>query len=81
MHKDAVHFENWEHRDIHNIYGFYQHMSTVQGLTERTDGKERPFVLSRAFFAGSQRHGKNNVLSLGHDRARKKRRFTCPVGK
>lgn len=22
MHKDAVH-GNWEHRDVHNLYGFY----------------------------------------------------------
>lgn len=23
MHKDARHFDDWEHRDVHNIYGFY----------------------------------------------------------
>ena len=23
MHKDALHFEGWEHRDVHNIYGTY----------------------------------------------------------
>ena len=21
MHKDAIHFGGWEHRDVHNIYG------------------------------------------------------------
>lgn len=28
MHKDAKHFGGWEHRDVHNIYGFY-HVSEV----------------------------------------------------
>lgn len=23
MHKDARHFGDWEHREVHNIYGFY----------------------------------------------------------
>jgi len=23
MHKDAVHADGWEHRDVHNLYGFY----------------------------------------------------------
>lgn len=58
MHKDALHHGDWEHRDVHNVYGFYQHMATVQGQIDRSGGRERPFVLSRAFFAGTQRHGK-----------------------
>eukprot|EP01112_Ceratiomyxa_fruticulosa_P015791 TRINITY_DN4699_c0_g2_i2.p1 TRINITY_DN4699_c0_g2~~TRINITY_DN4699_c0_g2_i2.p1 ORF type:complete len:945 (+),score=243.39 TRINITY_DN4699_c0_g2_i2:232-3066(+) len=58
MHKDAVHHQGWEHRDVHNMYGFYMHMATAQGLVERSQNKnDRPFVLSRAFFAGSQRYG------------------------
>eukprot|EP01114_Cavostelium_apophysatum_P007213 TRINITY_DN1908_c0_g1_i2.p1 TRINITY_DN1908_c0_g1~~TRINITY_DN1908_c0_g1_i2.p1 ORF type:complete len:931 (+),score=264.69 TRINITY_DN1908_c0_g1_i2:127-2919(+) len=58
MHKDAIHFGGVEHREVHNAYGMYMHMATAQGLTERNAGKnERPFVLSRAFFAGSQRYG------------------------
>jgi len=24
MHKDATHYEGWEHRDVHNIYGMFQ---------------------------------------------------------
>ncbi|MBZ3887883.1 Neutral alpha-glucosidase AB, partial [Sciurus carolinensis] len=55
MLKDAQHYGGWEHRDIHNIYGFYVHMATANGLIQRSGGIERPFVLSRAFFAGSQR--------------------------
>ena len=57
MHKDALHHGDWEHRDVHNIYGFYQHMATVQGQIDRSGGRERPFVLSRAFYSGTQRHG------------------------
>lgn len=57
MHKDAVHYGNWEHRDVHNLYGILQHMSTFAGHLLRSGQKERPFVLSRAFFAGTQRYG------------------------
>lgn len=57
MHKDAVHYGNWEHRDVHNLYGMLLHKSTFNGHLMRTGGKERPFVLSRAFFAGTQRYG------------------------
>uniref|UniRef100_A0A672TDA0 Glucosidase II alpha subunit n=1 Tax=Sinocyclocheilus grahami TaxID=75366 RepID=A0A672TDA0_SINGR len=56
MHKDALHGK-WEHRDIHNIYGLYVQMATAEGQTRRSGGVERPFVLTRAFFAGSQRYG------------------------
>ncbi|VDM44201.1 unnamed protein product [Toxocara canis] len=55
MHKDAKHFGGWEHRDVHNIYGFYHHSSTHKGLLDRSNGRLRPFVLTRSFFAGSQR--------------------------
>ncbi|KAF7653204.1 hypothetical protein LDENG_00086110 [Lucifuga dentata] len=57
MPKDAVHFGGWEHRELHNLYGFHQHMATMEGLITRSGGSERPFVLSRSFFAGSQRFG------------------------
>ncbi|XP_041602470.1 neutral alpha-glucosidase C isoform X4 [Vulpes lagopus] len=57
MQKNAVHHGNWEHRELHNIYGFYQHMATAEGLIQRSEGKERPFVLTRSFFAGSQKYG------------------------
>uniref|UniRef100_A0A8C9VE92 Glucosidase II alpha subunit n=1 Tax=Scleropages formosus TaxID=113540 RepID=A0A8C9VE92_SCLFO len=56
MHKDALH-GSWEHRDIHNLYGLYVQMATADGLIQRSGGVERPFVLARAFFAGSQRYG------------------------
>uniref|UniRef100_A0A8B9MTC4 Neutral alpha-glucosidase AB n=1 Tax=Accipiter nisus TaxID=211598 RepID=A0A8B9MTC4_9AVES len=57
MHKDAVHHGGWEHRDLHNLYGLYVQMATAEGQIQRSGGQHRPFVLSRAFFAGSQRYG------------------------
>ena len=62
MQKDNLHMNGAEHRDVHNLYGFYYHMATSEGLRRRghqswgADG-DRPFVLSRAFYAGSQRIG------------------------
>uniref|UniRef100_A0A8C3HFX7 Glucosidase alpha, neutral C n=1 Tax=Chrysemys picta bellii TaxID=8478 RepID=A0A8C3HFX7_CHRPI len=57
MQRDAVHHGNWEHREVHNLYGFYQQMATAEGLIKRSGGQKRPFVLTRSFFAGSQKYG------------------------
>ncbi|KAI9802383.1 MAG: hypothetical protein M1833_001889 [Piccolia ochrophora] len=58
MPKDNLHHGNWEHRDVHNINGMSLINATYQGLIERKKGESRrPFVLTRSFFAGSQRHG------------------------
>ncbi|GAV59594.1 Glyco_hydro_31 domain-containing protein/Gal_mutarotas_2 domain-containing protein [Cephalotus follicularis] len=57
MPRDALHYGAIEHRELHNAYGYYFHMGTANGLLKRGDGKDRPFVLSRAMFAGSQRYG------------------------
>lgn len=57
MPRDALHHGGVEHRELHNAYGYYFHMATADGLVKRGDGKDRPFVLSRAFFPGSQRYG------------------------
>jgi len=58
-----------EHRDVHNVYGFYHHMATVQGQLERAPNV-RPFVLTRSFFAGSHRNGAvwtgDNMARWGH---------------
>ena len=64
MHKDAIHYGNWEHRDVHNLYGMLQHKSSFNGHLQRTEDKERPFILSRAFFAGTQRYGILYMLKL-----------------
>jgi len=55
MDKDALSLEGVEHREWHNLYGFYQQMASAAGQVQRSG--TRPFVLSRAFFAGSQRYG------------------------
>ncbi|KAL8278215.1 hypothetical protein RQP46_009388 [Phenoliferia psychrophenolica] len=57
MQKDAVHYGGWEHRDVHNIGGMIFQNLTAQGLVQREDPPKRPFVLTRAFYAGSQRFG------------------------
>jgi alpha 1,3-glucosidase len=58
MQKDAKNIDGVEHREWHNMYGYYQQWATADGQVKRhADKNERPFVLSRAFFAGSQKHG------------------------
>lgn len=57
MPKDVLHENQKEHRHIHNIYGHYYMQSTFEGVRKGQGGNNRPFVLSRSFFAGSQRFG------------------------
>lgn len=61
MHKHLKHAGGAEHRDVHNIFGLFFHMATAEGqkrrLSSNLDEQERPFVLSRAFFSGTQRVG------------------------
>lgn len=56
MPRDAVHpYGMVEHRDVHNMYGYYVHRATFEGLQKRTPG-DRPFVLTRSFFIGSHKY-------------------------
>ncbi len=58
MPKDNLHHGGWEHRDVHNLNGMTFHNATHQALLSRKPGElRRPFVLTRSFFAGSQRLG------------------------
>ena len=57
MPKDLIHYGGWEHRDIHNINGMFLPRITSEGLVARGETPKRPFVLTRSFFAGSQRYG------------------------
>mmetsp|Transcript_1229 Transcript_1229/g.2479 ORF Transcript_1229/g.2479 Transcript_1229/m.2479 type:complete len:1054 (-) Transcript_1229:66-3227(-) len=58
MQKDLKNLDGDEHREWHNLYGMLFQRSTAEGLTKRNpDHNIRPFVLSRAFFAGSQKYG------------------------
>lgn len=71
MPKDNLHHGGWEHRDVHNLNGLTFHNATYQALLERKKGViRRPFVLTRAFYAGSQRLGAmwtgDNLASWDH---------------
>jgi alpha 1,3-glucosidase len=58
MQKDLLNLNKVEHREWHNLYGMLFQRSTAEGLTQRNaNANVRPFVLSRSFFAGSQRYG------------------------
>ena len=58
MQKDLCNLRGDEHREWHNLYGMLFHRSTSEGLIRRNAGENiRPFVLSRSFFAGTQRYG------------------------
>jgi mannosyl-oligosaccharide alpha-1,3-glucosidase len=58
MSKDTLNLNGEEHREWHNIYGMLFHQATGMGQIRRNEGEDiRPFVLSRAFFAGSQKYG------------------------
>jgi mannosyl-oligosaccharide alpha-1,3-glucosidase len=71
MQKDLKNLNGAEHREWHNLYGMLFHRATGEGQIRRNDGQDiRPFVLSRSFFAGSQRYGAiwtgDNTADWGH---------------
>lgn len=58
MHRDTIHANGWEHRDLHNIYGSLMIQSTYEGLKVRNKQEpKRPFILSRSFWPGVHRYG------------------------
>ena len=54
--RDLVHYGDIEEREVHNIYGHLMVSATWAGLRKRTEEPLRPFILSRSFFAGSQKY-------------------------
>ncbi|OHT12203.1 glycosyl hydrolase [Tritrichomonas foetus] len=55
--KDVVHYKGIENREVHNVYGQLMISSTYGGLVKRDfEEDDRPFVLTRSFFAGSQKY-------------------------
>jgi alpha-glucosidase len=58
-----------DHREIHNVYGMLMSRSTYEGLLKLRPN-ERPFILSRASFAGGQRYSAlwpgDNVSTWAH---------------
>ncbi|KAJ8667800.1 hypothetical protein QAD02_009463 [Eretmocerus hayati] len=73
MPKDLVHYGGWEHRDVHNIYGHMYIRATYEALIKRSNHQVRPFILSRSFYAGSQRYAAvwtgDNTAEWGHLKA------------
>jgi alpha-glucosidase len=61
-----------DHREIHNVYGLLNSRATYEGLL-RLSPNSRPFVLTRASFAGAQRYAAlwpgDNISSWSHLRA------------
>jgi alpha 1,3-glucosidase len=53
--RDLRHYQGFEHRDIHNMYGFLMTKATFEGMSKYRPN-DRPFILTRSFFAGSQRN-------------------------
>lgn len=55
---DDVQFKNdgfpTDHREIHNVYGHLMSKATYEGIKRYT--KKRPFVITRACFAGTQKY-------------------------
>jgi len=70
MPKDKKHMDDIEHRDLHNMYGYLYTMATHQGHLVRSNHQLRPFVLTRAAYAGSQRYAAiwtgDNTADWGH---------------
>ncbi|SEU23654.1 glycoside hydrolase family 31 protein [Paenibacillus sp. NFR01] len=58
MDLDVVHGNDGQpatHRELHNLYGYLMSKATYEGMKEEMDNK-RPFVLTRAGYAGIQRY-------------------------
>jgi len=59
MPMDAIHVKTdgttRTHLEIHNAYGALHQRSSYRGLLKRDNNKQRPFVLTRSFFMGSQK--------------------------
>jgi len=86
MQKDLLHFNKTEHRDLHNMYGHLQVMSSFQGFMDRGKGasaaeSSRHFTLSRSFFAGTQRYAAiwtgDNMAKWSHLEASVPMLLTC----
>ncbi len=70
MPKDLLHLGGVEHRHLHNLYGHLYVMATHAGHLQRSGGRERPFILTRSAFAGTQRYAAlwtgDNTADWGH---------------
>jgi alpha-glucosidase (family GH31 glycosyl hydrolase) len=46
-----------EHREVHNIYGYFYQKVAYESLKNRLGDNKRAFILTRSFYAGSQKNG------------------------
>ena len=73
MPKDLVHVDGVEHRHIHNIYGHLMCQATFEGVKNGHGGNDRPFILTRSFFLGTQKYAAvwtgDNTASWDHLRS------------
>ena len=46
----------YEHRQVHNIYGYFVHKASYEALNQKYEYKIRPFVLTRSFYIGSHKY-------------------------
>lgn len=55
--RNNLHYGDWEHRSVHNMWGKTFHELTYRSLTKRLEQtpRQRPFILTRSYYAGSQR--------------------------
>ncbi|EAY22440.1 Glycosyl hydrolases family 31 protein [Trichomonas vaginalis G3] len=72
--KDVIHHKKIENREVHNVYGHLMALATYGGLMKRdSDEDDRPFVLTRSFFAGTQKYAVtwtgDNAADWAHLRA------------
>ena len=54
--RDLVHYGSIEEREVHNLYGNMMVSATFGGIVKRSNGNQRPFILTRSFFAGTQKY-------------------------
>ena len=47
---------NYEHREVHNLYGYLMHKASYEALLEKYNNKIRPFILTRSFYIGSHKY-------------------------
>jgi alpha 1,3-glucosidase len=72
MKKSLLNLNGYEHREWHNVYGYFYHRATFEGMIMARPNI-RPFVLTRSVFAGSQTLGAiwtgDNLASYDHMKA------------
>eukprot|EP01063_Lacrimia_lanifica_P014952 TRINITY_DN2156_c0_g1_i1.p1 TRINITY_DN2156_c0_g1~~TRINITY_DN2156_c0_g1_i1.p1 ORF type:complete len:923 (+),score=302.61 TRINITY_DN2156_c0_g1_i1:139-2907(+) len=64
---DVTHYDGTPHPHVHNLYGLLHANAAYHGQLARTRINSRPFVLTRSFFAGSQRYA---AVWTGDNKAR-----------